>query len=240
MPEFAHIPLIHGADGAKLSKRHGALGVEAYADMGYLPAAMRNYLLRLGWGHGDEEIISTQQAIEWFGLDHVGRSPSRFDFAKLGNLNGHYMRACDDAELLGHLLPFLTARLSREPAAAELESVRRLLPAAKERAKDLNELADAMLFLFNKPDLPVILALLQDSRGILTALLPALTACTEWSAASVEAVVRDHATAHNLKLGQVAQPLRFALTGSKVSPPIFDVAAALGRAESLARLSALA
>src|SRR5690606_2259634 len=148
VPEFAHIPLIHGADGAKLSKRHGALGTEAYADMGYLPAAMRNYLLRLGWSHGDDEIISTEQAIEWFGLDHVGRSPARFDFVKLNNLNGHYIRASSDDDLLQAALPFIATRARRTPNQAEQAQIRAILPAVKERAKDLNELSDGLLFLF--------------------------------------------------------------------------------------------
>lgn len=239
VPDFAHVPLIHGPDGAKLSKRHGALGVDAYADMGYLPAAMRNYLLRLGWSHGDEEIISTAQAIAWFGLDHVGRSPARFDFVKLANLNGHYIRATPEDELLAALLPFIESekRLNRALTADETARVQALLPAAKERAKDLNELADAMLFLFTRPDAAATKTLLGDGAALLPDLATALAACKDWSAEATEAAIRAFAEGHGIKLGQAAQPLRMALTGSKVSPPIFSVMAALGREETAARLA---
>ena len=239
VPDFAHVPLIHGPDGAKLSKRHGALGVDAYADMGYLPAAMRNYLLRLGWSHGDDEIISTAQAVEWFGLDHVGRSPARFDFVKLANLNGHYIRATPEDELLAALLPFIenAKRLNRALSADETARVQALLPAAKERAKDLNELADAMLFLFNRPEPAATKALLGDGAALLADLAAALAACNDWTAEATETAIRAFAETRGVKLGQAAQPLRMALTGSKVSPPIFSVMAALGREETAARLA---
>ncbi len=148
-PTFAHMPLIHGPDGAKLSKRHGALGVGAYRDMGYLPEAMRNYLLRLGWGHGDDEIISTEQALEWFSLDAVGRSPARFDFTKLDNLNGHYIRQADDSRLAELCVPFMLKALGMETADPEgLERVHRIMPELKPRAKTLVELADNAHVLF--------------------------------------------------------------------------------------------
>lgn len=241
VPEFAHIPLIHGADGAKLSKRHGALGTEAYADMGYLPAAMRNYLLRLGWSHGDDEIISTRQAIEWFGLDHVGRSPARFDFVKLNNLNGHYIRASSDEELLQAALPFIATRAGRDPNQAEQAQIRAILPAVKERAKDLNELADGLLFLFAsrpiQPDAAAQKHLDDAAKTRLKKMTEALRAVSDWTAAAIEAAVRALSESEQVKLGQLAQPLRAALTGKTVSPPIFDVAAVLGRDETLARLA---
>lgn len=244
VPAMAHIPLIHGPDGAKLSKRHGALGVDAYRDMGYLPAALRNYLVRLGWSHGDQEVFSTAEMVEHFDLDKVGRSAARFDFAKLENLNGQYMRATPDAELLEAveaLLPHLPdaavrlARMTPERRAQLLAA----MPGLKERAKTLVELLDSAEFLFAERPLPLeekAAALLTDeARGHLAKLLPALEAA-EWTAAATEGVVRAYAQEAGVKLGAVAQPLRAALTGRTTSPPIFDVLTVLGRAESLARL----
>lgn len=241
VPEFAHIPLIHGPDGAKLSKRHGALGTEAYADMGYLPAAMRNYLLRLGWSHGDEEIISTEQALEWFGLDHVGRSAARFDFAKLNNLNGHYIRHSSNDELLQAALPFIEKHCGRAPNQAEQAQIKAILPAVKERAKDLNELAEALLFLFAArpiaPDAAAQKHLDDAAKARLKIMIETLRNVADWTAANTEAAIRSLSETQQVKLGQLAQPLRAALTGRTVSPPIFDVLAVLGREETLARLS---
>lgn len=244
VPAMAHIPLIHGPDGAKLSKRHGALGVDAYRDMGYLPAALRNYLVRLGWSHGDQEVFSTEEMIAHFDLDKVGRSAARFDFAKLENLNGQYMRATSDAALLEAveaLLPYLPdaavrlARMTPERRAQLLAA----MPGLKERAKTLVELLDSAEFLFAERPLPIeekAAALLTDeARGHLGKLLPALEAA-EWTAAATEAVVRAYAQEAGVKLGAVAQPLRAALTGRTTSPPIFDVLTVLGREESLGRL----
>jgi glutamyl-tRNA synthetase len=245
VPVFAHVPLIHGPDGAKLSKRHGALGVEAYKEMGYLPAALRNYLVRLGWSHGDDEIMSTAQMVDWFDLSAIGRSPARFDFAKLADLNGHYIRTASDQELLQRLeelLPYLPdgpkilARLDADMRAKLLLA----MPGLKERAKTLPELLDGASFLF--ADRPIALdekamkLLDQDARATLTALLPKLKAVTAWQAHDLEQVVRDYAEAAGAKLGKVAQPLRAALTGKTVSPPVFDVMAVLGREEALARI----
>ena len=210
-PDFAHIPLIHGPDGAKLSKRHGALGIEAYRDMGYLPAALRNYLLRLGWGHGDEEVIPTEKAIEWFDLDGVGRSPSRLDFAKLENLNGIYMRETPDAELLERITPSLETALGRSLVDADRAILLLAMTGLKQRAKTLVELADSALFYLRSGPLPI-------------------------NEAALEAEVNRLAEAEGLKLGKVAQPLRAALTGSNVSPGIFEVAAILGRDETLRRI----
>jgi glutamyl-tRNA synthetase len=240
IPEFAHIPLIHGADGAKLSKRHGALGVEAYRDMGYLPEALRNYLLRLGWSHGDEEIISTEQAIQWFDLDAVGRSPARFDFAKLDNLNGHYLRATADDRLVGLVLPRLEKRLGQAVGETGKARLRAGMSGLKERAKTLEQLADAALFYVRERPLPFddkAKGLLgTDARAQLRALAGALERREPWEVSGIEAAVRDFAAAANLKLGQIAQPLRAALTGSSTSPGIFEVAAVLGRAETVARI----
>lgn len=240
VPVYAHIPLIHGPDGAKLSKRHGALGVEAYREMGYLPEALRNYLLRLGWSHGDDEIISTEQAIEWFGLEAVGRSPSRFDFAKLENLNGHYMRAATDERLVEAALPFLEQKLGRSLSADERALFVRAMPGLKVRAKTVVELADSALFYF----LPRPLNLTEkaakildgDGRAALRQALDALRAVDDWQESVLEARIKELAEQTGLKLGKIAQPLRAALTGGDTSPGIFEVLALLGRDESLARI----
>jgi glutamyl-tRNA synthetase len=235
-PTYAHVPLIHGPDGAKLSKRHGALGVDAYRDeLGMLPEAVVNYLLRLGWGHGDDEIISREQAIEWFDLAHVGKSPSRFDFKKLENLNGHYIREADDARLAELVAPKLG--VSEEKRALLVTA----MPELKARAHDLNQLAEGARFLFASRPLDVdeaAAALLgSEARSLLAAAHKALGALAEWDAPSVEAAIREVADAGGVKLGKLAQPLRAALTGRTTSPGIFDVLALLGRDESLARIA---
>ena len=240
-PIYAHIPLIHGADGAKLSKRHGALGVDAYRDeMGFLPEAVNNYLLRLGWGHGDDEIIGRDQAIEWFDLDNVGRSASRFDFKKLENLNGHYMRDADDARLADLIAPGVAATAGRELGTADRELLLRSITFLKPRAKDINELTDGAAFLFRiRPlDMDEKAATLLDEPGkaLLAQARDALAATDDWSAAALEAAVRTVAESGGIGLGKVAQPLRAALTGRTTSPGIFDVLELLGREESLARL----
>ncbi|MGB5093867.1 MAG: glutamate--tRNA ligase [Parvibaculum sp.] len=239
-PEFAHLPLIHGPDGAKLSKRHGALGVDAYRDLGYLPEAMRNYLVRLGWSHGDDEIFSTEQAIAWFNLESIGHSPSRFDFDKLESVNAHYIRQADDARLADDTLA-LMARLQGWDATPELRAkLIEAMPGLKERAKTLIELGKAARFLIAQRPLALdesATKLLNDeAKGILARLLPSLEALHDWTAEDSEGVVRAFAESENLKLGKVAQPLRAALTGSSVSPPIFDVLATLGRDEALGRI----
>jgi glutamyl-tRNA synthetase len=244
VPVFAHVPLIHGPDGAKLSKRHGALGVEAYRAMGYLPAALRNYLVRLGWSHGNEEIIPTERMIEWFGLDAVGRSPARFDFAKLEDLNGYYIRNTGDEELLTRIRQMLPEmengpELEARFAAVGWEKLAAALPSLKERAKTLEELVRGAAYLIAERPLALdekaAKLLNDDSRALLGRLLPRLAA-TDHTAAALEAEVRRFAEAEGLKLGNVAQPLRAALTGRLVSPPIFDVMAVLGREEALARI----
>lgn len=245
VPVWAHVPLIHGSDGAKLSKRHGALGVDAYRAMGYLPSALRNYLVRLGWSHGDDEVMTTEQMIEWFDVKDINRSAARFDFQKLEALNGIHMRQMDDRELTKVFLDTLPYIEGGNAFLAKLNDTRReqlvqAMPGLKERAKTLVELLDGAQFLF--ADRPLTLdekaaALLDDeARKMLGELLVELEAIAEWSAESTEAVVRDFAERTGRKLGKVAQPLRAALCGRTTSPGIFDVLAVLGREESLARI----
>jgi len=246
IPSMSHIPLIHGPDGAKLSKRHGALGVEAYRAMGYLPAALRNYLVRLGWSHGDQEIFSTQEMIDAFDLSGVGRSAARFDFAKLENLNGHYIRQADDKALVAMFEdvldyvpdgPALKAKLNDTSRAQLLQA----MPALKERAKTLLELIAGSYFIFADRPLEIeakAQALLTDeARSLIARLRGVLEQVSPWSAETAEAAMRNFAEQNNLKLGAVAQPLRAALTGRTTSPGIFEVLAVLGREESLARLT---
>jgi glutamyl-tRNA synthetase len=245
VPTMAHIPLIHGPDGAKLSKRHGALGVEAYRALGYLPAALRNYLVRLGWSHGDQEIFSTEEMIAAFDLPSIGRAPARLDLAKLDNLNGHYIRQMPDADLLKALedvLPFIP---NGQALADKMNPILRdklliAMPGLKERAKTLIELFEASRFVWaGRP-----LDMTDQARGLLTPeaktllgkLIPALETVPEWTGPAIEAVVRSFAETAAVKLGAVAQPLRAALTGKTTSPPIFDVLTVLGKDDSLARL----
>lgn len=238
VPEFGHIPLIHGADGGKLSKRHGALGVDAYREMGYLPETVNNYLLRLGWGHGDDEIISSAQAIEWFTLEAVGRSPSRFDLAKLENLNGHYIREADDERLTGLVIANL-GDVDEVGRSRILKGMNGL----KQRAKTMVELTENAAFY----TAAVPLTFTEKARNLLTeealshlaALTADLEAIPEWNEEAIEQAVRAVAEKADIKLGKLAQPLRAALTGSAVSPGIFEVAAVLERAETLARLKAV-
>jgi glutamyl-tRNA synthetase len=246
VPVMAHIPLIHGPDGAKLSKRHGALGVDAYRAMGYLPAALRNYLVRLGWSQGDREFFSTEEMIAAFDLPAIGRSPSRFDYAKLENINGHFMRAMPDGELTQALIDTLPYLAGGAEIAAKLDAPMRAklaaaMPGLKERAKTLVELLDGASFLFVERPLKLderaseIVA--NGGRAHLAALLPRLQALPEWTPAATEAAVRDYALEQGAKLGQIAQPLRAATTGRSTSPGIFDVLGVLGREESLGRLA---
>jgi len=244
-PAMAHVPLIHGPDGAKLSKRHGALGVDAYRSMVYLPEALRNYLVRLGWSHGDQEIFSTDEMVAAFDLAHIGRSAARFDFAKLENLNGHYLRQASDERLVAALETILPEHgpprgLGTTFTPALREKLLAAMPGLKERARTLVELLDNAAFLYARRPLALddkaagILA--NGGRERLADALPRLEALPEWTAADTEAAVRATAEATGAKLGQIAQPLRAALTGRSTSPGLFDVMAVLGREESLARL----
>ncbi len=240
VPTFAHIPLIHGPDGAKLSKRHGALGVEAYEAMGYLPEAMRNYLLRLGWGHGDEEIISTDRAISLFDIADVGRAPSRFDFVKLANVNGHYLKEATPARLLPATLALIAEKLGRDLTDAEQALLLKALPGLQPRAKTLVELAEGALFYFKPRPLALdakAAGLIEKHRDLVSQALAALEAQTDWTAPALEATIRALAEQTSAKLGDLAQPLRAALSGTSVSPPIFDVLELLGQSEACGRIA---
>ena len=244
-PSFSHIPLIHGPDGTKLSKRHGALGVEAYRDLGYLTPALRNYLVRLGWSHGDDEFMSTAQMTEWFDLAAIGRSPARMDYKKMANVNGHYMRETSPDDLMAALRDMLAHAPDRQEwlkqrTDADWLRLRAALPGLKERADTLVKLIDHAAYLFAKR--PVVVDtdaqkhLDGDGKAALKGVLAVLTAANDWEAPALEAAVKAYAEGAGLKLGKLAQPLRVALTGKTTSPGIFDVLASLGREESLARL----
>lgn len=277
LPVWAHVPLIHGTDGAKLSKRHGAQGVEDYRAMGYMPVALRNYLVRLGWSHGDDEIMSTDQLVEWFDIVDINKSAARFDFKKLDDLNAHYIRQSEDGELsrrISEMLPHLDFCLvdqphdPKAPARSDValmrevkailpnvvdgtaladrfkakgwERLEQALPSLKERARTLADLVAGALYIVAERPLPLddkaVKLMDADAKATLAVLHPRLAACTDWSAASLEAAVRAYVDETGAKLGKVAQPLRAALTGRSVSPPVFDVMAVLGRDEALARL----
>lgn len=242
LPEYAHIPLIHGADGAKLSKRHGALGVDAYRDKGYLPDAVKNYLLRLGWSHGDDEVISEHQAIEWFDLGGIGKSPSRFDFTKLENLNGIYMRetASDEALATG-CLPFLEEKMGRSLNNDEQETLGNAIGELKNRAKNLIDLAESAKFLFASRPLEIIpkaaKALNDDSKVILAKIYDDFNAASSWDRDTLQKVIEVFVEREEVGFGKVAQPLRAALTGSNVSPGISEVLDWLGKEESLSRIN---
>ena len=249
VPSMSHIPLIHGADGAKLSKRHGALGVEAYRAMGYLPAAMRNYLARLGWSHGDDEIFSTDQMVEWFNLESIGKSAARFDFAKLENLNGHYIRHTADDELLIQFLAFLPHAEGGKTLLAKIDDamrakLRKAMPHIKERAKTLVELQKSVEFLFmNDVDLDAkaMETLRKGGADTLEAFVPYIEqrlTDADWSAENIKEHSASFASSLSLKIGAIAQPIRAAATGSTVSFGAFEILDVLGREEGLARLRA--
>jgi glutamyl-tRNA synthetase len=245
VPAMAHIPLIHGPDGAKLSKRHGALGIDAYRAMGYLPAALRNYLVRLGWSHGDQEIFSTEEMIALFDLPQIGRSPARFDLAKLDSLNGYYLRHLGNAELVGEIeraLRYVAGgeALGRKMTPALRAKLVAAMPELKERAKTLNELIDAASYIYaERPlrlDHKAASLLTPEAKTLMANLVAALAKLEPWTAETIESAIRGFAEQQGLKLGTIAQPLRAALTGRTTSPGIFDVLLVLGKAETLARL----
>jgi glutamyl-tRNA synthetase len=243
-PQFAHIPLIHGTDGAKLSKRHGAVGLDAYRDMGYLPEAMRNYLLRLGWGHGDTEIISSEEAIKLFTLEDIGQSPSRMDFSKLANVNAHYMRQCPEYELMNMVIPFIEQALGEKPNEVGIQRFKQGLHDLKERAQTLIELAHAGLFYLRRRPLMLDEAanktLDPETKKLIKEMRQNLANLNEFTSDKIEASLKEFSTQKSLKLGKVAMPLRAAITGTTNSPSIFHVAEILGKEETLARLSDVA
>jgi glutamyl-tRNA synthetase len=240
VPEFAHIPLIHGADGAKMSKRHGALGIDEYRNMGYLPEALRNYLLRLGWSHGDDEIISTEDAIRWFDLAGINRSPAQFDFAKLDSVNAHYLRQADDTRLVDLVAARLTSELGQPLDDSHRARLLRAMPELKLRPKTLAELAANARFLVIARPIPIddkaAKLLTPQARDLLAELDRSLDGA-EWRTDALDRSMRGFADVHGVKLGTVAQPLRAALTGSTASPGIFEVMEALGRDETLGRIA---
>ena len=240
IPIFAHVPLIHGPDGARLSKRHGALGVSAYQEKGYLPQALRNYLVRLGWSHGDDEIFSTEQAVAWFDLAQVGRSAARFDLAKLTATNAHYLKAADTEDLVELMIPELEKGLGRAVEESDRKRLTRALPELKERAKTISELCENAEFYvmdgLPEPDEKAHRLLDPDACAMLGRLVPRLEALETWDGDELEANIRTFAEAEGVKLGAVAQPLRAALTGRTTSPPIFGVMAILGRETTISRL----
>ena len=244
VPSFSHIPLIHGPDGAKLSKRHGALAVEAYAEMGYLPEAMRNYLLRLGWGHGDTEIITSEDAMKIFELTDIGQSPSRMDFAKLANVNAHYLRLADDDRLLTLLLPYIEKELGAKPDEVGLQRLKHGLKDLKERAQTLIDLAKAGLFYLRQRPLPLTedaaKVLDQPTRALIGEMKQALDTVSDFKHDQIESVLKEFSAKKELKLGKVAMPLRAAITGTTNSPSVFHVAEILGKDETLARLNDVA
>lgn len=238
VPVFAHIPLIHGPDGAKLSKRHGALGVDAYRNMGYLPEAMRNYLLRLGWAYGDEEIFSRDEMIEKFSLKGIGKSPSRFDFAKLENLNGKYISQADNERLVKLIIPIINSKLDIKVNVNHKEVLTRAINSLKERAKTLIELAESSLFYLHHPEPKDDKAKLQLAEGkdLLNQFIPELEAQTEWNHETLFPFAKEFAETHGTKVGKLMSPIRVAITGSTASPSMFEVMEILGKEESLRRL----
>ncbi|MBI1954239.1 MAG: glutamate--tRNA ligase [Proteobacteria bacterium] len=239
VPHFAHIPLIHGSDGTKLSKRHGALSAEAYREMGFLPEAMRNYLLRLGWAHKDAEIIPTEQAIEWFDLKGVGRSPARFDIAKLTNLNAHYLREAENHRLLRFITPILEEKIQRKLDVKDTTRLLKGMNGLKSRSKTLLELGTSALIYIQSPDLSMC-----DERKFFTAqtkiiiqkVIDTLTSLSDFRSPLLEESIR--LMSQQKKLAEIAQPIRLALTGSTISPSIFDIMEVLGKEETLKRLHA--
>lgn len=240
-PEFAHIPLIHGSDGGKLSKRHGAVGIEWYREQGFLPEAMFNYLLRLGWSHGDDEIISREQAVQWFDLGAVGKSPSRFDVDKLDSLNAHYLKSKDEGSLLADLKPRIEQLVGHEANETELNRLRTGLDGLRPRAKRLTDMAEnAAFFVRRRPLLldEAALKLVDEAPdGLLAETADVLGSLSSWTEQEIDAGLRTLAERRELKFGKLAQPMRAALTGSKTSPGIFEVIFALGRDETIGRLN---
>jgi glutamyl-tRNA synthetase len=239
VPVMAHIPLIHGPDGAKLSKRHGALGVDAYRDMGFLPEGMRNYLARLGWSHGNDEFFTTEQAIGWFDLTHLGKAPARFDLAKLENLSGQHIRVAEDAPLLAEIEAYLASQKRPPLTETQRSQMLRAMPGMKERSKTIPELLEMARFVLVDPPLGADAAAAKVLRSVSHGMLDRLTSHLQhasWSHDDLEASVRDFAEGEGLGLGKVAQPIRVALTGRTISPSVFDMMTILGRDESLARI----
>ncbi|WP_417789045.1 glutamate--tRNA ligase [Terasakiella pusilla] len=241
-PQFAHIPLIHGSDGKKLSKRHGALAADSYREDGFLPEAMRNYLLRLGWGHGDDEFIPTEKAIEWFNLEGIGRSPARFDTAKLTALNFEYIRQADNQRLADLVLPLIENELGESMNKDGVDWLVAGMPGLKDRAKTLLELAASAAFYlralpFTYDDKALKLINKGDAKELLSKFVASLETVSDWTQENLENAAKQLAESEEVGLGKIAQPIRVALTGSTVSPSVFEVMAVIGREETTKRLS---
>ncbi len=240
VPVFAHIPLIHGEDGKKLSKRHGALGVEDYQRMGYPAAAIRNYLTRLGWSHGDDEFFTDAQALDWFDLTGIGRAPARLDLKKLDHLTAQHFSVMDDAAVLHELQEYLAATGAAALNPAQLDGMFRSMPQLKEKARNFTQILERGHFVLTmrplEPDAKAAKALNNVSRGILSELTPHLQNAS-WVRETLETLVSEFAAHRELGLGKIAQPLRAALAGRMVSPSVFDMMIVLGRDETLARLA---
>jgi len=239
-PAFSHVPLIHGSDGAKLSKRHGALGVDAYRDMGYLPEALRNYLLRLGWSHGDDEIISTEQAIKWFGLDAIGKSPSRFDFDKLNHINAHYIQQADNQRLFDLIIDDAESASGSSADPYARDRILKGMDTLKTRANTLKQLADGAAFYIARPDFTekALTALNQSGIQIINDLMPRLDQLTpsQWNADDIKEIINQYANENELKPRKIFPPIRAAICGTMEAPSLFDVLDVMGKDESLARL----
>jgi glutamyl-tRNA synthetase len=239
VPVWAHIPLIHGPDGKKLSKRHGAVGVEEYQAMGYPAAGMRNYLTRLGWSHGDEEFFTSEQAMAWFDLSGIGRSPARLDFKKLENICGQHMAVAEDAALLHELQAYLASAGQPALTSGQADLLKQSLYCLKDRAKTFPELIEkaqfALAFRPIVPDEAAAKALDTVSRGILQSLTPQLQSAS-WTKEALEVILSDAAAAHGLGFGKIAAPLRAALAGRTVTPSVYDMMLVIGRDETVARL----
>ncbi|QFT46260.1 Glutamate--tRNA ligase [Roseivivax sp. THAF40] len=239
VPVYAHIPLIHGPDRKKLSKRHGAVGLEEYQLMGYPAAGMRNYLTRLGWSHGDDEFFTDAEARDWFDLGGIGKSPARLDFKKLENLCGQHIAAMDDAALLHEISAYLDAKGDIPLTEGQKDGLSRAMYCLKDRAKTLPELLEKAHFILTdapvEPDEKAAKALDDVSRGILGELTPHLQNAS-WSRDGLEAATNAVADAHGIKFGKMAGPLRAALAGRAVTPSVFDMMLVLGREESLLRI----
>lgn len=244
VPTMAHIPLIHGQDGAKLSKRHGAIGAEAYRAMGYLPEAIRNYLVRLGWSHGDDEIMSIDQMIEWFGFDGLGKSASRFDLKKLNTLNAHYIKQADDDYLITSVETMVADTASEFDADFLNEERKRklsaALPVVKQRAETLNDLIHDAGFMFAKRPLSIdekAQSILDDGgKEVIGNILPVLEGLEDWTHDAIENLVKAELDRTGLKMGKLFQPLRAALVGKTNAPGVYDILLLLGKDESVARL----
>ena len=243
-PAFAHIPLIHGPDGAKMSKRHGAIGVAAYREDGYLPEALCNYLVRLGWSHGDDELFTIDQAIEWFDLDHVGRSPSRFDFDKLQSLNSHYIQQADTSRLVKMIRKPLAKICGHDLDTADIERITLAIPEFTKRAKTILQIIDNAKFIVSKRPIEIdnkgAQILTEDARELLHDLITILVGISNWDFQTIETAIRDFANIRDIKLGKIAQPIRVSLTGTTASPGIFELLMILGQEESIGRIEDVA